>query len=365
MMIKKMKGVGIYKNGCILPCRHKQGEKLTVYSYDGGVIDGDGNFVTASMLHEQPCNVGGAYETVLKTEHSIVIYVGYLLNEWGNCLTDGLKKLWFLRTEEGRKLIDEGAKVAFVTMHNTHLPAHQAELWRLAGFDNSEWMHVKVPTMFDEVIVPENSFVAYPDEKRLFDERFVEIIKCIRNKAIEEIGGRMSVVDSIYFTRTKLKNNKDTNEKEIERLFKHLGYAIIPPEKLSVKEQIFLWSNAKNVAATEGSIAHSSMFMRKDSNLLVLKKADYVNGYQQAANSVSKINVTYIEAHHSIHASKAMPWAGPFYLCVTPELERWSNARASHLPFALRPSYWIYCLRSMALLKCIMTKLYLIKERMR
>lgn len=328
------------------------------------MTDCDGNFVTASMLHEQPCSVGGAYKAALKRRHEKVIYIGYLLSEWGNCLTDGLKKLWFLRTGEGRKMLSEGTKVAFVTMQNIPLPAHQAELWRLAGYDSSAWVHVTEPTCFDEVVVPENSFVAHENEQRLFDERFVEEIQGIKCKAIEETGGSVGIVRNIYFTRTKLRHNKDTNEKALERFFKRLGYTIISPEKLSIREQIFLWANATNVAATEGSVAHSSMFMHKGANLVVLRKADYVNGYQQAANAISGINVIYINAHHSTRASKAMPWAGPFYLCVTTELQEWAEVRMRQLPCQLHPSYWLYCLRNMELLRNIKLGLYMLKLKL-
>lgn len=359
-----MGGVAVYKDGRILPCRHKEGEKLTVYSYDGGVVDSDGNFVEASMLHEQPCSVGGAYAATFKRERGKAIYIGFLLSEWGNCLTDGLKKLWFLRTDEGRKLIGQGAKVVFVTMHNAALPAHQAELWRLAGFESSTWMHITEPTSFGEVVVPDNSFVARPDEERLFDERFVEVINCIKRKAVEEMSGSMDIVQNIYFTRTKLRRSKDTNEKSIERLFRHLGYTIIAPEKLSIKRQIFLWANATNVAATEGSIAHSSMFMRKGSNLAVLKKADYVNGYQEAANKIAGVNTTYIKAHHSTCVSKAMPWAGPFYLCVTAELQEWAGVEMRNSPYLLRPSYWLYLIRNLKLLHSLKTCLYMFKLRL-
>lgn len=359
-----MSKVAVYKDGCVLPCRHKEGEKLTVYSYDGGVVDSDGNFVVASMLHERPCSVGGAYAAAFKREHGKAIYIGYLLSEWGNCLTDGLKKLWFLRTDEGRKMIGEGAKVVFITLHNAPLPTHQRELWRLAGYDCSAWMHITEPTCFDEVAVPENSLTACPDEKRLFDERFVEEMKHIKRKAIEEMGEGFDVERNIYFTRTKLRQSKDSNEKAIERLFKRIGYTIISPEKLSIKEQIYLWANATNVATTEGSIAHASMFMRKGSNLTVLKKADYVNGYQQAANAISGIKATYIKAHHSTCASMAMPWAGPFYLCATPELQEWSGVKMRQFPYFFRPSYWLYCLRSMELLHSVKMLLYLLKLKM-
>lgn len=334
------------KNASILPCRHSQGEKLKVYSFEGGVVASDGRFVESSMLHESPCDVGGAYLAATKQQHLTVIYIGFLLNVWGHSLTDGLKKLWFLRSSEGQKLLADGAKVAFVTMENMPVAAHQREIWRLAGLDSSDWLHITEPTCFDEVIVPENSFVAYPDETRLFDDRFLDIINTIKANALAET--TMPAKEKIYFTRTQLKNHKDANEREIERLFIRLGYEIVAPERLSIVQQISLWAQSKHVATTEGSISHSSMFMTADSNLVILRKANYVNGYQQAANRVSGVLATYFNANHSSCTPSSMPWAGPFYLCVTDELERWSGLTVHRLPVLLHPSYWWYCLTAYA-----------------
>lgn len=354
-----------YKHGCILPSRHSQGEKLSVYSFDGGVTDSDGHFVELSMLHEKPCDVGGAYETELKESHSTVIFIGYILSEWGNCLTDGLKKLWFLNTDKGRILLAQGAKVVFVTLHNSPLPKHQAELWRLAGFDCSDWLLISEATRFDEVIVPENSFVTYPDESRIYDESFTNIIDTIKSNAIKEAGKSVKPAEKIYFTRTKLKGHKDFNERQIERLFRRLGYEIVSPERLSIVQQISLWASATDIATTEGSIAHSSMFMRSGSKLTILKKADYVNGYQQAADRLSGVKATYIMANHSTRTNKDMPWAGPFYLCVTPELERWSGLKVRQLPVTLKPSYWAYCIGSLNLLYKVKLAIYILYKRMK
>lgn len=166
-----------------------------------------------------------------------------------------------LDTDEGRNLLAKGAKVTFVTLHNSPLPKHQAELWRLAGFDCSDWLQITEATIFDEVIVPENGFVTYPDESRTYDERFTKTIETIKSNAIKEAGKSIKPIERIYFTRTKLKGHKDFNESQIEKLFRRLEYEIISPERLSIVQQISLWANAADVATTEGSIAHSSMFI--------------------------------------------------------------------------------------------------------
>ena len=168
-----------------------------------------------------------------------------------------------------------------------------------------------------------------------------------------------------YLTRTSLHSNKDYNEKEIEQLFREKGFDIVAPEKLSVAEQIRLMASSRTVAATEGSVSHNALFMSPGSQLIVLQKADYVNGYQHAANAVADLEVTYIRAHHSVCASKQMPWAGPFYLTVTPELKAWSGGMARKLPLLCRPSYWNYRLKNIRLLHSVKLHLYLFIMKIR
>jgi len=347
-----------------LPSRHSVGEKLAEYSFDGGVTTADGKFVESSMMHEAPCGVGGAYEATCAMQHVTVIYIGYLLCVWGHALTDSLKKLWFLNTDEGRRLLQGGARVAYVTLYNEALPDWQKELWRLAGFEYTKWMHVITPTRFDRIVVPDNSLVAHPDETRLYDERFSDIIYTIRCNAIKERQEAMNTWgDRVYLTRSRLKGGKDHNECEVEQLFRRLGYQIVAPEQLSVVEQINLWASCPVVATTVGSIAHAAMFMPTGSRLLLLSKADYVNGYQDMANRLSGASVTCVAAHHSTHTRKDMPWAGPFYLCVTPELAKTCGVSVRQMSVWMRPSYWCYCLRNMQWLSVAKQKIYIFYVR--
>lgn len=66
------------------------------------------------------------------------------------------------------------------------------------------------------------------------------------------------------------------------------------------------------------------------------------NSYQNVINEYADLNVTYIESHKSVMASKEAPWGGPFYLCVTKYLERYMGHPIPHVPYCLRLSYWKY-----------------------
>ena len=101
-------------------------------------------------------------------------------------------------------------------------------------------------------------------------------------------------------------------------------------------------NQCKSFAATEGSVAHLSLFCPPKTNVVIINKAVYLNFHQVMINEYADLNVTYIEAHHSIKAHHEHPWWGPFYLCITRNLENYVGHPIPHLPHWLLPSYWEY-----------------------
>lgn len=352
------------EQGGVLPCFRRN---IQVYQYDGGVVDAQGHFVEASGLHEAPCLVGGSYSVSFQKSCAKAIYIGFLLPEWGNTITDSLKKLWFLNTSEGKQLLLEGAEVVYVTFENEPLKEYQLELFRLAGFDATKWKQITQPTQFSEVIVPGNSLVTSPNDVRFYYSDFLQIVRKIKSEAAacaEKEGWKFDS-EKIYLTRTRWKQGRDSNEKQIEDIFRRLGYHIISPEQLGVVRQIMLLSSCCCMAATEGSISHNALFMSPDSELIILQKADYVNDYQLMINEISDLRVTYIPAHHSTLVNQEMPWGGPFYLCLTPQLKAWSGLSLRILPVGLQPQYWKYCLLHSRWLTSLKLRVYLLYRRLR
>lgn len=353
-----------YKQGGVLPCFRRN---IQVYQYDGGVVDAQGYFVEASGLHEAPCLVGGSYSASFQTSCVKAIYIGFLLPEWGNTITDSLKKLWFLKTPKVKQLLLEGAEVVYVTFENEPLKEYQLELFRLAGFDATKWKQITQPTQFSEVFVPGNSLVTSSNDVRFYYSDFLHIVRKIKSEAAacaEKEGWKFDS-EKIYLTRTRWKQGCDYNEKQIEDVFRRLGYHIISPEQLRVVQQIMLMSSCCCMAATEGSISHNALFMSQDSELIILQKADYVNDYQLMINEISDLRVTYIPVHHSTQVNQEMPWGGPFYLCLTPQLKTWSRLSLHILPVGLQPLYWKYCLLHSRWLTFLKLKVYLFYRRLR
>lgn len=141
---------------------------------------------------------------------------------------------------------------------------------------------------------------------------------------------------------THLNDWRDNGEEQIEALFEKVGFKIIVPEEHSPCEQIAMLMHCKELATTDGSIAHNAVFCTSGINLTIIRKADYWNSYQEMINNLANLNVTFIDAHKSVMVKPNALWGGPFYLCITSELEKYFNHYIPHLPLLFRMSWLKY-----------------------
>jgi capsular polysaccharide biosynthesis protein len=272
-------------------------------------------FVEHSAVHECLQDGSVTIDVDIVNSDAEVIFIGSMHSVYGHCITDNLKKLWYLRTPEARKILEAGGKIVYVSAWNSRdLPRHAMRILELTGVDVTKFERVSVPTRFRKVYVPENS-MRLTKTGRQWAPAFKAEIESIKSNA--QYDGKL--YDKIYLTRTALKDGGDIGEKRIEKLFKERGYHVISPEKLSVDAQVALMSHCKSVVCTDGSVAHNAIFCNPDTEVVILLKADYVNGYQVMINNLVGYNLEYVSANHSI-LHKNHPWSGPFYLSLTSEL---------------------------------------------
>lgn len=306
----------------------------------GCVLDSNGNVVKDSECQEWKED-GGYYNIhQSKTENKDAIFLGFIVTVFGHSFTDDLRKLWFVDTPLFKSLVADGVEVVYTTSWNLPLPDAVREIMIRSGYDISKARHISKLTHFNRIYIPDNCVKETP-HGRVYSKEYEQIINCIKNSFID-IGGR--VCDKVYFTRSKYSagSGKEYGESSIERVFAHLGYVIVAPEELSITEQIYMVRSCHFFAATEGSVAHLSLFCNPGTNVCIVNKVNYLNFHQVMINEFADLNVTYIEAHHSSRADLNHPWWGPFYLCVTKYLERFAGRRFFHMPYWLCFSYWAY-----------------------
>jgi capsular polysaccharide biosynthesis protein len=321
---------------------HKKAYVAPYYSWDksiGCVIDESGKAIKDSECLEWKENENYYQLEQVTYECKKVVYLGFLVTVFGHVFTDNLRKLWFLGTEECKDLISKGWELVYTTSWNRALPPYVIDIFKLAGFDITKARHITKVMGFDEVCIPDNSYVA-TDYGRMYCVEYESAINNIK----KSIADNSKWSEKIYFTRSKYSDGqqRDFGEKAIEKVFKRLGYSIVAPEEYSVVDQIQMVRNCKFFAATEGSVAHLCLFCNPGTNVTIINKANYLNFHQVMINEYADLNVTYIEAHHSIKVNRECPWWGPFYLCVNRNVERYVGHPILHLPFWLIPSYWEY-----------------------
>lgn len=318
---------------------------------DCGVLDCCGNSIYNGGLHElcQTRSVASEEEVIHSSD--TVIYIGILHNVWGHCLTDALKKLWYLHTDECQLLKMHGAKVVYLLPDNDDLRPYAVHLYNIVGIDIDSLIPISRPTQFKEVIIPDNSIVCSKSDsnqwKFLYSAEYESIISSMIRTLEKNENRDFQTFEKVYFTRTNINTKgREYGEKTLERVFRRLGFEIVAPEKYSLEEQFFILSHCNELAVTEGSISHSAIFCRPKTKLILLRKSFYVNGYQSIINEIRDLDVTYIDAHCSRPDLQYGAMYGPFYMCITPELERFVGHKIFHLPLWMRPSWWWYCNRN-------------------
>lgn len=260
-------------------------------------------------------------------EDKEVVYIGMLFHIWGHCLTDNLKHLWFILNSKYEEL----KKLEFVYVcvsKKNELPQNYFDLLERLGIQKKQVRKIAAPTRFKKVYLPNQCFFYNLNtKKREYTKEYIEILKKATDGIIEN-----KCSQKLYFTRSRIKSFKDIGEKRIEKVFRNLGYTIVSPETLSLEQQISILKGCSKFAGTEGSVVHNCVFLPEGSELNIIRKADYYNGYQTALNELRNLNVTYIDAHKSIMAPKKLEFFGPFFLYVSRQLADFAGIRKPLFP---------------------------------
>lgn len=325
-----------YDDACILPYNGL---------FEGGVVDSKGVFIKNTTVHEElQEHLYKFSEECVTFDDREVLFIGDLYSVYGHAITDNLKKIWYFQTEECKKLLANGVVLVCITFHGQKLDDYVFQLLELAGLVNVDQVEVVDRiTRFKKVYVPDNSMVL-ENGIRCYTSEFKSTIKLIKDSVDKE---NFSCYDKIYLSRTAIRQNRDFGEQEVESLFKKQGFEILHPEKLSIKEQISIFSHCCCMAATVGSVSHSAIFCRDGIELIVLQKSNYINGYQLMIEHMVDAKVTYIDINHSLPLK--FPWGGPFFLSQTKYLSRYFSI--FHIDFYFLKVSWLkYIIRYFHLL---------------
>ena len=304
----------VLEGATVLPHKHLyvNGNRTTGL---GGLVDRRGAFVKNSFIFN---GMGAAYTPTEDVKHSsaTVVYLGIFFPVWGHCLSDNLRRLWFLKSDAFKKYFKDCTPV-YISWNNgaDRLDIGKQENFRrlleALDVDISRLQAVDQPTQFANVILPDESFFADGDE-RFFTPEYVDTINRARNFALKN---RTPSAEKVYF----FYGRNQVGEERLAQYFGAKGYAIVQPERLTLEAQLNILINAKSFASTLGSCSHNSIFLRDGTDVILIPRSPFKFSwyYQQIFDGIRNANVHYVDSSLSIFNQII----GPYCFVLSRELK--------------------------------------------
>lgn len=310
-----------------------------------GVFDGD-TFLRSSYWGGD-INANELKVTEYAFDDSEVYYLGTFHPCWGHEITDGTRLLWGLFPE--LSTFDKPDNLRFVytlRVHNEQLNQNFKDLLSSIGIKDEALICLHKPTKFKKVFIADESYWydSQSSEKRTFSKTYANMFELLLRRIIPTTNKPEKIV---YFSRSAWKKgNPDFGEKYIEDAFvKYKNCEVIYPEKLNFIEMVNLLQNTATLITTEGSISHNALFMQKGTNLVILRKANFISYYQLMINQIKDLNVIYIDSHLTHHFyNKKSPYFGPFFLYINNPLARYLHIKP-YFPLITYCHYRIHIIR--------------------
>lgn len=270
-------------NGIILPLRKTDIPALDAI-YEGGVCDESFKFIAGHIRYNN-----GKYNN-LETVRSYksndvgyldeeVVYMGTAFHHFGHFLLESLNRLWWIVKN---RMFD--IKVVF--LKNKIFESPFLELLELVGIKKENIVFLESPTKFRSVIIPDQSLCFFDSYHQELVLPYEEMLKKITP----------SNYGKIYLSRTQFRKKDCINEEYFEEFYREMGYKIIYPEQLNIKEQISLVSGADEIVSTIGTISHLALFAKKGARITsLLRSRTAFSTAQTIINQSKELNYTFVD----------------------------------------------------------------------
>lgn len=316
------------RNATILPLRKDPALQFG----RGGVVDAEGNYVELSGIPLRVWN-GYPFENAEYRDQKVV-YCGYMINQWGHFLIEGVCRLWyFLERDE---TIDK--YIFFLCEEEKReIRGNYREFLELLGiWDKVEF--INRPMTFREVLVPElalkcNTYYS-PKLREMFDTVAENVTP----------NPSWAPLEKIYYSRSQFAKGIpfEFGYDLLDDFFARNGYTILYPEKVPLGQMIFYIRNARVVASLSGSLPHNMFFAKNGQTVEILERCTINDDNQVDVNRIRQLHVVPIDANIPIYP---INFVGPFIMGYTPELQRFAEDNGYTAPDAkyLTDKYLKHC----------------------
>ena len=295
----------------------------------GGVCHEDGSFEPLSYYDGGWATHGGIYQW--QDEEYVdedVVYLGMYFNHWGHFLIDLMGRLWYFAQGKGK-----GLKLAYLGEEEPR--GNFLQIFGLLGIEQENLIHITKPTRFRKVIVPEFSCKSCEWYSAEYRSIFDTMIQKVAQEGYEP--ETLKDLQKVYFARTAFGKAKasEFGEDIIVTWMQANGFTPVAPEKLSVKDQIYIWNHAQEIACLDGSIPMSIAFSNNPNlRLTVLHKTSLEHLNVELYLLMRPCDVSLLDVWYEPY--KGYPkniGSGPFLLHLGEDAKAYSQQRGWEFPF--------------------------------
>lgn len=202
--------------------------------------------------------------TTIRELRGSYYYAGPWMQHFGHFLLETIPTLW---AHDGR------SEVVFHKMGNPD--SYKLELLRLVGVE-SQPIFISDPIRVERMIVPSRPVFLNAWCSNSAARTWGRIRDAV-------VAGQRLPSKRVWLSRTRAEMqsenvNRELGFKEFDDVFAGLGFEVIYPEELPIKEQIRCVASAEVIAAFEGSALHLSAFAHPGTRVLALGSPSRPNG---------------------------------------------------------------------------------------
>ena len=310
-------GFKIIENGTILP------RDLTSPNGEwtwgkGGIVDSEGNFVKSSYVIDTQIMETYTPKDEIPFFNTTVVYLAMYFHVWGHCITDEIRRIWFLKTDVYKKNFSSCPIVLNNSIQGGRIIPQFIELLKILEIDLDKVRILDKPARFRKIVFPDDSF-----KHRMFTNEFVETIEIVRNYAQKNFTKLPQ--KNIFFHHDK---GMSCGSVRFAKYFASKGFAVIKPENFSLKDQLNILANCEKFASTVGSCSHNSVFLKDHTEVLLIPRSagKLNNSFQIVLDQMHDKNIFYVDSALSVFAFKSN---GPFCYLISPQLKKFFGDKGS------------------------------------
>ena len=287
----------------------------------GGVVDAQKQYVELSGI---PLRIWNCYP-VENPEYrdQKVVYCGYMINQWGHFLIEGVCRLWYFLEQD--PTID---KYIFFLDENEQreIKGNYREFLELLKiWDKVEF--ISKPITYREVLVPELALRCHT----YYSPKLREMFDVVADNVV--VDPSWKPLEKIYYSRSQFAKGIpfEFGFDMLDDFFARNGYTVLFPEKVPLSQMIFYIRNSKVVASLSGSLPHNMFFARNGQKVEIIERCTINDDNQVDVNRIRDLHVVPVDANIPIYT---INFVGPFIMGYTPELERFARDNGYQPPDA-------------------------------